>query len=368
MKKLKMVLVLLFIVFFVGGCSCTSSMCTKDDLTAIKEAIETKWNSNDEYKAQLREEAITKDITSESAIAEYIQQNIDAKIEKEYEKHPKACLTNEESVDPNTGAKISGKSWGAAFKEGLLEGLIVYPISWLLITFANLFGGQGFSKVLSIVVTTIIIRLFMLIFTFKSQIQTQKMQLVQGEISVLSTKLRDPNLSEAEKNKISMKIFDIYKKNGINPLSSLIPTLVSLPIFLSVWSAVSQTLVIRSGEFLTLELGAELSGQVFSFNIAAIILFLLMSATQILSMKLPNIIRLKKANYKNREQIKESNKQMSLTTNIMLIMVLLTGFLLPSALAIYWTIGGIIGMIQTIVFQSEWFKNILEKISNKKNK
>lgn len=368
MKKIKLILVLLFAVVFIGGCSCTSSMCTKEDLNAIKESIETKWNNNEEYKTQLREEAIAKDITAENSIKEYIKQNIDKKIEKEYEKHPKACLTNEDSIDPNTGATISGKSWGDAFKEGLLEGLIVYPISWLLITFTQLFGNEGFSKVLSIVVTTIIIRLLMLLLTFKSQIQTQKMQSIQVEVSSISAKLRDPNLSEAEKNRLSMKILEIYKKNGINPLASLLPTFISLPIFLSVWSAVNQTLVIRSGTFLGLELGGELSSQVFSFSITAILLFVLMAATQILSMKLPNILRLRKANYKNKEQIKESNKQMALTTNIMLIMVLVTGFVLPSALAIYWTIGGIIGIIQTLVFQSEWFKNILSKLANRKKK
>ena len=365
MKKIKIFVVLLFSIMLVSGCSCTSSMCTEDDLTAIRESIEEKWNSNEEYKIQLREEAITKNITDETEIENYVNQNIEKKINSEYEKHPKACLTTTEMTDPDSGATISGKTWGKAWKEGLLEGLIVYPISWLLISFTNLFGGDGLAQIVSIIITTIIIRLFMLLLTFKSQVQTQKMQSIQAEISEISNKLRDPNLSQAEKNRLSMKVMEIYQKNGINPLASMIPTLVSMPIFLSVWSAVNQTLVIRTGEFLGLNLGQAVSSQVFGLNITAIILFLIMTAAQILSMKMPNIIRNKQANYKNKDLVKQANKQMATTMNIMLIMILITGFLLPSALAVYWTIGAVFSIIQTIVFQNPKVKKFLDNIGNK---
>lgn len=377
MKKIKILVVLLFAAVFVSGCSCTSSMCSSQDLEAIKEEITKKYKGEDykendeinsQYELDLKQEALTKDITSEAAIKEYVDQNIEKKIKKEYENHPKACLTNVEMEDPQSGATISGKSWGEAWKEGLLEGLIVYPISLLLISFTNLFGGSGFAKVGSIIVTTIIIRLLMLLFTFKSQIQTQKMQSVQVEIGAISAKLKDPNLSEAEKNKLAMKMMEIYKKNGINPLASLLPTLISFPIFLSVWSAVNQTLAIRTGTFLGLELGGAVSSQVFDLNIGAIILFLLMSASQILSMKMPNILRNRKANYKNKEQIKEANKQMSLTSNIMIVMIIFTGFMLPAAIAVYWTVGAVISMIQTVVFQTEWFKYTVLRINNRKKK
>ena len=365
MKKIKIIIVLIFAVFMVSGCSCTSSMCSDADLQAIEDSINEKWE--DKFK----QEAIDIGITNSEEISAYIDQKMEenkSNIENEFNKHPKACLTTENMEDPQSGAVIQGKKWKDTFKEGLLEGLIVYPISWLLSTFTNLFGGVGYSKVLSIVVTTIIIRILMLLLTFKSQVQTQKMQNIQGEISQLSNKLRDPNLSESERNKISMKIMEIYKKNGINPFANLIPTLVSFPIFISVWSAVSQTLVIRTGTFLNLELGSAVSGQVFNFNLAAIVLYLLMTGAQILSMKLPNIIRLKHANYKNKEQIKAANKQAATITNVLLITVLVSGFLLPSALAIYWTIGALVSILQTIVFQSSKFKDLISKLSNRKNK
>lgn len=369
MKKIKILLVLLFAVVFVSGCSCTSSMCTEDDNQAIKQKIKEKWENNEEYKAQLRDEAITKqNITDLTEQENYVNQNIEKKINEEYEKHPKACLTTSEMEDPSSGATIESKSWGDAWKQGLLEGLIVYPISWLLISFSKWFGGNGLAKILSIVLTTIIIRILMLAFTFRSQIQNHKMQEIQPELNAISMKLKDPNLSQAEKSRLSMKMMEIYKKNNINPLSTLLPTFISLPIFLSVWSAVSQTLVIRTGDFLGLTLGDAVSSQVFSLNITAIVLFLLMTASQIISMKLPNILRKKQMNYKNKSSVEDANKQMNTTMNIMLIMILITGFVLPSALAIYWTIGALFSITQTLIFSNPKIKEKLNTLGNRKKK
>lgn len=368
MKKFKILVVLMFAIIFVSGCSCTSSMCTESDIKAIEENIRNKWESNEKYKESLRQEAIVNDITDKAEQENYIKQNLDKKIQEEIEKHPKACLTTTDMTDPSSGATISGKTWGEAFKEGLLEGLIVYPISWLLITFANLFGGNGFAQILSIIITTIVIRSLMLLFTFKSQVQTQKMQNIQPELTAISNKLKDPNLSQAEKSRLSMKMMEIYQKNGINPLASLLPTLISFPIFLSVWSAVSQTLVIRTGDFLGLNLGDAVSTQVFSLNITAIVLFILMTGSQIISMKLPNILRKRQATYKNKTQVEDANKQMNTTMNIMLVMVLITGFVLPSALAVYWTVGAVFSICQTLVFQSPKIKEKLSSLGNRKKK
>lgn len=368
MRKIKIFIVMLFALTIVSGCSCTQSMCNKEDLDAIRQSIDEKWKNNSTYIAKLEEEAQTKGITDVALIKEYVDQKIEKKVEDEYNNHPKACLTTEDMEDPNSGAIIKGKTWGGAFKEGLLEGLIVFPISWLLITFASLFGNNGFGKILSIVVVTIIIKSLMLLLTFKQQVQTQKLQAIQPELNELSKQLNNPNLSQNEKYRLQIKMMDIYKKNNINPLASLLPTFLSLPIFLSVWSAVSQTMVIRTGKFLGIELGATVSTQVFDFNIGAIVLFLLMAAFQVLSMKIPEILRKRKADYKEKQKIENSNNQMKTTMNIMIILILFTGFMLPAALAVYWVAGALFSILQTVVFQSEAVKSKLSAIGNRKKK
>ena len=368
MKKIKVLILILFFAVFIGGCSCTQSMCTGEDVEKIKTSIREKWENDSKYIEKLEQEAATKDITSPTEVENYVKQHIEDKIESEYNSHPKACLTTVDMVDPDSGATISGKTWGKAFKEGLLEGLIVFPISWLLISFTSLFGGSGFAKVMSIVISTVIIKLAMLTLTFKQQVQTQKLQAIQPELTELNKKLSDPTLSQNEKYRLQMKMMDIYKKNNINPFASLLPTLISFPIFLSVWSAVSQTLVIRTGEFIGIELGKAVSTQVFNFNIGAIILFILMGSFQILSMKMPTMIRKKYASEKEKAQIDKSNDQMKTMMRIMIIMIMFTGFMLPAALAIYWTIGALFAIVQTVIFSNPAVKQKLSMLGNRKKK
>ena len=199
MKKISIFVVLLFSILVIGGCSCTKSMCSDKDLAAIKTSIEEKWKNDANYIAKLEEDAMMEDITDPVKIQEYVDQHLKEKINSEYDKHPKACMTTESMKDPDTGANIEAKSWGDAFKVGLLEGLIVYPISWLLSTLSNLFGGRGYSKILSIVVTTLIIKSLMLLVTFKQQIQAQRLQAIQPELSEISKQLSKPDISQNEK-------------------------------------------------------------------------------------------------------------------------------------------------------------------------
>ena len=77
--------------------------------------------------------------------------------------NPQACLTSVEFNDVS-GGSIEGKTWGDAWGEGLLEGLFVYPISWLLYTFTNLIGSSGIGQVLAIFITTVFVRLLTIAF------------------------------------------------------------------------------------------------------------------------------------------------------------------------------------------------------------
>lgn len=368
MKKIRLMVVFLFAVLMISGCSCTKSMCSGEDTKLINEKIREKWENDDQYRVKLEEEAMSKDITDPVKIDEYVDQHIEDKIKSEISSHPGACLTTEKMTDPSSGAEISAKNWTYAFKKGLLEGLIVFPIAWLLITFTSLFGGGAGAKVLSIVITTIIIKILTLLITFKQQLQTHKLQAIQPELNELNKKLSDPTLSQNEKYRLQMRMMELYKKNNINPISSLIMPFISLPIFIAVWAAVNETLVIRTGDFLGIGLGDAVSSQVFGLNIGAILLFLLMSALQILSMKMPNILRVLRASEREKEKIKESNNQMKMMTNIMIFMILFTGFMLPAAIAVYWTVGALFSIIQTLVFSSPKVKEKISALSNRKKK
>jgi membrane protein insertase Oxa1/YidC/SpoIIIJ len=54
--------------------------------------------------------------------------------------------------------------------------------------------------------------------------------------------------------------------------------------------------------------------------------------------------------------------------NLMIVLILITGFSLPAAIAVYWTVGAVFNIIQTIVFQNSKVKEKLSNIGNRKKK
>jgi membrane protein insertase Oxa1/YidC/SpoIIIJ len=59
---------------------------------------------------------------------------------------------------------------------------------------------------------------------------------------------------------------------------------------------------------------------------------------------------------------------MNTTMNIMMVMIIITGFMLPAAIAVYWTVGAVFTILQTLVFQSEFVKSKLNAFGNRKKK
>ena len=53
---------------------------------------------------------------------------------------------------------------------------------------------------------------------------------------------------------------------------------------------------------------------------------------------------------------------------VMIIMIIFTGFMLPSALAIYWTVGALFTILQTIVLSHPVVKQKLSAVGNRKKK
>ena len=87
----------------------------------------------------------------------------------------------------------------------------------------------------------------------------------------------------------------------------------------------------------------------------ALVLFILMAATQVLAMMLPRWIA--KAKTKNISKMGknpaavDANKQGKIMMIVMLIFTIFMGFMLPAAMGIYWLIGGLISMLQTFISQ-----------------
>ncbi len=261
-------------------------------------------------------------------------------------------------------------TWGEAWGKGghVIEGLIVYPVAWLVDTFANIFAGhdpanflQGVPQLLSLILVTVIVRLFIFLVTIKSTLSQQKMTALQPELAKIQQKYPNANTNQAQKQRLAEEQMRLYKKHKVNPLSQLLVLIVQFPIFIGVWGAMQGSAVLATGQVMGLHLSDSIwttlrmgpKGNVGWWT--AFGLIILMSVSQFISLKVPQWIQKAKTKKVARMGVNPAQKSQNRTANIvsyvMLAMIIIMGFTLPAAMGVYWFIGAIVSLIQTLLTQ-----------------
>ena len=196
---------------------------------------------------------------------------------------------------------------------------------------------------------------------------------LQPEIQKIQAKYPNSNTSQYDKQRMAAEMQKLYKKNHINPLSSLLVMIIQFPVFICVWGAMQGSAYLSTGSFLGLRLSDSIGSTIFSASswkngggATALILFLLMAAAQTVAMLLPQWIQKRKAAGvaklgKNPAQKSQANK-MKWFTWIMLAMIILMGFSLASAMGVYWLVGALFSIGQTLITQ------VITEKNSKKNK
>jgi len=262
---------------------------------------------------------------------------------------------------------IEQKDWGYAWGKGFLEGLLVYPVTWLLDTMAYSFDPSlnGMGQIWALVIVTLIIRGILLAVSFRSTLDSQKMQALQPELQKLQAKYPNSNTNQAEKQRLSQEQMALYRRHGIKPFRQLIIMVLQFPVFICVWAGLQGSAALATGEVLNMRLSDNINTILFNttgswyYNTTgwwtALVLFILMATVQIMAMLLPRIIQ--KARNKNAVKLTknpaadQSGRTMKLVSYGMIIFTIIMGFFLPSAMGVYWLIGGLISVIQTLVTQ-----------------
>ena len=288
----------------------------------------------------------------------------------------RACIATESGEYGNYGLNekspvyIESKSYSYGWGRGFLEGLLIWPIGAFTDVLCNAFrgagtglnGSVGWAQILAITIVTIIVRLIMFLVSFKSTMANAKMTELQPEIAKIQNKYPNANTNQNEKMRMSQEMSKLYKKNGINPFSTIIITIIQFPIFICVWGALSGSAWLSTGSFLNLNLNESISSALFNganwgtgAAETALVLFLLMAAAQVVSMLLPQWYQKKKrkevANLGKNPNVKSQDNKMKWFTYIMMAMIILMGFSLASAMGVYWLVGALFTIIQTIVTQ-----------------
>ncbi len=101
------------------------------------------------------------------------------------------------------------------FLKGILDGI------------NSVIGNYGWS----IVVFTLLLRIVLFPFDYKSRVSMRKTTKLQPQLNALQKKYAN------DKEKLNRKMSELYKKEKINPLSSCLPMLLTLPILFAMWTA-----------------------------------------------------------------------------------------------------------------------------------
>ena len=91
----------------------------------------------------------------------------------------------------------------------------------------SVIGNYGWS----IMIFTLLVRLILMPFDWRSRVSMRKMTLVQPKIQELQNRYsKDPE-------KLNRKMGELYKQEGVSPLSGCLPLLLSYPILILMWNA-----------------------------------------------------------------------------------------------------------------------------------
>ncbi|MCV2528281.1 MAG: membrane protein insertase YidC [Candidatus Lightella neohaematopini] len=179
---------------------------------------------------------------------------------------------------------------------------------------------------LSIIITTIIVRIILYPLTKTQYISMAKIRLLQPKINMIRKKFKD------NKQQQSKEILLLYKKKKVNPFGGCLPVIIQMPIFLGLYYVLSESVELRHANFCFWI--HDLSSQ-DPYYILPIIMGITMYIIQ-------------KISSNNVEDLIQKK-----ISTIMPIIFTLFFFWFPSGLVLYYIISNIITIIQQqIIFRS----------------
>jgi len=117
---------------------------------------------------------------------------------------------------------------------------IAQPIFWLLQNIHALLGNWGWS----IIVLTIVIKLAFFPLSAASYKSMARMRAVSPKMQALKEQFGD------DRQKMSQAMMELYKKEKINPLGGCLPILVQMPVFLSLYWVLLESVEMRQAPWM----------------------------------------------------------------------------------------------------------------------
>ena len=247
-------------------------------------------------------------------------------------------------------------TFGEIFQtENWFNALFVWPLSWVLNKLAPVITVGG-----AIAIVTAVVNGLLAVFTLKSQMGMQRMQMLQPELNKIQRKYEGRD-DQASKMRMAQEQQQLMKKYDVNPGSVMLVQFIQLPIIMAMFMAIQRAEAVVNGTFLGMNLQvkpSEAFGLLFKGDLSGlpyIILFLLMAVTQVILVLLPMYFQKKKAAAeaeKHHRKPEPTNNQNVMMQMYMIVMVLAFGLMWQSGMSLFWFIRNIVDIIKTIIVQN----------------
>ncbi|WP_408607829.1 YidC family membrane integrase SpoIIIJ [Bacillus xiapuensis] len=214
-----------------------------------------------------------------------------------------------------------------ADSEGYWNEYVVYPFSQVIVKTAELVGSYGWA----IVIVTIIIRFIILPLMIKSTKNMKEMRKLQPEMQKIKEKYKSKDA--VTQQKMQQETMALFQKHGVNPLAGCLPLLIQMPIIFGFYQAIMRTEAIKEDTFLWFDLGSP---------DPYFLLPLIAGATTFLQQKI------------TMADMTSQNPQMAMMLWLMPIMIIIFAVNLPAALSLYWVVGNIFMIIQTVIINRKY--------------
>lgn len=202
---------------------------------------------------------------------------------------------------------------------------IAQPIFWLLSFCHSFLGNWGFA----IAMVTLLIKLAFFQLSAASYRSMANMRRVQPEMA------RMKELYGDDRQKMSQAMMDLYKKEKINPLGGCLPILVQIPVFISLYWVLLESVELRHAPFMLWIVDLSVKDPYF---VLPIIMGVTMFLQQLLNPAPPDPVQ----------------------ARIMkMLPIIFTFFFLwfPAGLVLYWVVNNVLSILQQWVITRNIEKN-----------
>ena len=124
--------------------------------------------------------------------------------------------------------------------------LLAWINRYIVINVFNWLGQYGWNYGVVILILTLIIKICLMPFAFKSYLSSAKMRVLKPEMDAINEKY--PKQEDAMKKQ--QAIMDLYKKAGASPTSGCLPMLLQLPILFAIFRFFPSSIELRQQPFL----------------------------------------------------------------------------------------------------------------------